>query len=133
GWLVVCFLVPLFGAFFYWLLGVNRIKTRARRWQMGGRFSIDSTTVNLTHALPERAESMGALLRISRAVTQRPIVAGNKVEILHDGEEAYPAMLAAIAEARDHIHLCTYIFETDRVGRQFVEALRAAGQRGVRV
>jgi cardiolipin synthase len=133
GWLVVCVTVPIVGAFFYWLLGVNRIQTRARRWQAGGRFAIDSQTAKLADAEPARAESMAALLRLGRAVTRWPIVAGNRVDVLHDGEQAYPAMLAAIDAAEAHVHLCTYIFETDRHGRQFVDALRAAAERGVAV
>lgn len=49
------------------------------------------------------------------------------------GEKAFPAMLEAIADARRTVLLETYIFEDGRVGRQFLLALIAAAQRGVRV
>src|SRR3546814_1368028 len=52
---------------------------------------------------------------------------------LHNGEQAYPRMLAAIAAARETIWLGTYIFDNDAVGQQFVAALSQAKSRGVQV
>ncbi len=52
---------------------------------------------------------------------------------LGTGQEVFPAMLAAIAGARESIQLETYIYSHGRLGRQFLEALTAAAQRGVRV
>lgn len=137
GWVVLCVLVLGFGPFFYWLLGVNRIRTRARRWQAAGRFDVAPMLENVDSALfdvqPVRNDNMGALLHLSSAVTGRPLIGGNAVTPLHNGEQAYPAMLEAIAAARHSVNLCTYIFETDDVTARFVDALRAAGERGVHV
>jgi len=133
GWVVLCVMVPLFGWFFYWLIGVNRIKTRAQRWQARGRWGQDASVKELASADPVRADRLRPLLHLSKAVTERPLLDGNQVEVLHNGEQAYPAMLEAIAEARETVHLCTYIFETNAVGRQFVDALAAAAERGVEV
>jgi len=133
GWVVACLVIPLLGWVAYWLLGVNRIKTKAQRWQARGRWGADTSAERLTSVDPVRAEVMGSLLHLSRAVTARPLLAGNKVEPLHNGEQAYPAMLEAIAGAKHTVHLCTYIFETGRTGRRFVDALAAAAQRGVTV
>src|SRR3546814_16512581 len=52
---------------------------------------------------------------------------------LHNGEQAYPRMLAAIAAARETIWLGTYIFDNDAVGHQFVAALSQAQSRGVQL
>ncbi|MGA7801294.1 MAG: phospholipase D-like domain-containing protein, partial [Gammaproteobacteria bacterium] len=71
--------------------------------------------------------------RISYAVTHRPLVGGNHIDILHNGEQAYPAMLQAIDNARQFVYLTTYIFEVNRSGRLFVEALVRAVERGVQV
>jgi len=135
GWVVLCGFVLGFGPFFYWLLGVNRIRTRARKWQEAGRFDVDPMLENVDTALfdvqPARRDNMGALLHLSSAVTGRPLIGGNKVTPLHNGEQAYPAMIDAIAAAKSSVNLCTYIFETDDITGRFVEALRAAGERGV--
>jgi cardiolipin synthase len=65
-----------------------------------------------------------------RAVDER-FIAGNRVELLRDGKEAYPAMLAAIAGATEQILLEMYWFDSDSAGRRFAEALAAAASRGV--
>ena len=61
------------------------------------------------------------------------MVSGNRVTLLHDGEQAFPAMLAAIAEARREILLEMYWFASDEVGRKFAAALIARAAAGVRV
>lgn len=61
------------------------------------------------------------------------LVAGNQVKHLRDGAEAFPAMLEAVASAKESIRLETYIFMDDGVGRHFAQALMAAASRGVRV
>lgn len=60
-------------------------------------------------------------------------VAGNRVRLLRDGAEAFPAMLSAIEQAREQILLEMYWFDSDRTGRRFAEALREAAGRGVEV
>ena len=57
---------------------------------------------------------------------------GKVVAILDCGDQAYPQMLAAIESAKFHIRLSTYIFRTDDVGLQFIDALVRAHRRGVR-
>lgn len=52
---------------------------------------------------------------------------------LRNGDEAFPAMLAAIAGARSSVCLETYCFADDSLGRRFREALAHAARRGARV
>jgi cardiolipin synthase len=58
---------------------------------------------------------------------------GNQVRLLQGGDELFPAMQAAIAQARREVILATYIFHDDETSRAMADALRAAGRRGVRV
>jgi cardiolipin synthase len=60
-------------------------------------------------------------------------VPGNLVTLLHDGRQAFPAMLDAIAQARRQVLLEMYWFDSNRIGRRFAEALLAALGRGVEV
>ena len=64
---------------------------------------------------------------------QGRFVPGNAVRLLHDGREAFPAMLEAIEQARQQVLLEMYWFDSDAVGRRFAEALLAARRRGVEV
>ena len=62
-----------------------------------------------------------------------PFLWAESVRLLADGSETYPAMLRAIAEARESIVFESYIFATDRTVRLFRDALIEAAQRGVAV
>ncbi|MDQ3266692.1 MAG: phospholipase D-like domain-containing protein [Myxococcota bacterium] len=62
-----------------------------------------------------------------------PLISGNRVRLLKDAAENYPAWLEAIGQARRHIHFESYILHEDTVGRQFADALISRAQAGVRV
>ena len=64
-------------------------------------------------------------LAIEEAIVGSPLTTGNRVLLLQDGPATYQAMLTAIAAARDHINMETYIFDDDEVGQQFAAAQRA--------
>jgi cardiolipin synthase A/B len=56
-----------------------------------------------------------------------------KVEVLRDGDQTFPAMLAALGAARHTISLETYILAADRTGRRFKEVLVDRARAGVKV
>lgn len=58
---------------------------------------------------------------------------GNRIALLVNGDEFFPALLAAIDGAQRSVLLETYIFADDEVGRRTVAALTAAAARGVEV
>jgi cardiolipin synthase len=72
-------------------------------------------------------------LALEQAISDSPLLTGNKVTLLQDGPATYAAMFAAIGAARDHINMETYILEDDEVGRQFAGALIAKQRQGVQV
>jgi cardiolipin synthase len=138
GWIAVSLLLPLIGPLLYTLFGFNRIRRRAR--------SLDHRRPRMQSLHPEQHVLSGEelegpeipaafteLARISGAVTHRPLLRGNEVHFLRNGEEAFPPMLEAIARARRSVCLATYIFETDRTGLDFIDALARAAARGVDV
>lgn len=57
---------------------------------------------------------------------------GNRIELLRNGGDYFPALLAAINAAQREVRLETYIFEDDHTGRAIANALSAAAKRGVR-
>ena len=72
-------------------------------------------------------------LAIEEAIVGSPLVVGNKVTLLQDGADTYRDMLAAIAVAKDHINLETYIFDDDDIGKLFAKALIEKQLQGVQV
>ena len=129
GWIVVSLTVPLAGPLLYFIFGVNRIRTRAKTLPgLGSVPARKPATVGAKVPLPLE---FSELARISGAVSTFDLASGNHIEILHNGEQAYPAMLHEIKSAESHIFLSTYIFETNRTGRDFIDALTRAVDRGV--
>ena len=130
GWIALAWLSPGFGAALYYFFGINRVTRRALQF---GKLGYQAGSTPDTTAHPAVSANIAALAAISQRVTGSPLMAGNVISALHGGDEAYPAMLAAIGSARHSIALASYIFRTDVVGRAFVDALIAARRRGVAV
>jgi len=72
-------------------------------------------------------------LAVEQAVSDSPLLTGNRVRLLEDGPDTYRAMFAGILAARDHINMETYILEDDEVGRRFADALMEKQRQGVQV
>jgi cardiolipin synthase A/B len=62
-----------------------------------------------------------------------PLTAGNKVETLLNGDQIFPAMLAAIRGARRTITFETYIYWSGDIGKAFADALSERARNGVKV
>ena len=131
-WIGIVWLMPVLGPVFYLAFGVNRIRRRAV--QLGMHESVISEVPDdFGEPEPAGAEHLKMLARVVGTVVERPLAQGNKVDPLVNGDEAFPAMLAAIESAQQSISLVSYIFDNDPTGRQFVDALQRAVQRGVEV
>lgn len=122
GWIAACMLSPLAGPVLYYLFGINRVARLAKGLR------IESNEKKL--AIPSKYEH---LITLSDHLARYPLLEGNRFELLNNGDEAYPAMLSAIDSAQTSIYLETYIFQTDFIGLQFIDALERAVQRGVEV
>lgn len=62
-----------------------------------------------------------------------PATHGNDVRVLRNGDEIFPAMLAAIGEATETVDLVTFVYWTGDIAVEFADALMAAAERGCRV
>jgi cardiolipin synthase len=75
---------------------------------------------------PQFRRSLGVLLG-------PPIIEGNKAEVLLNGDQIFPAMLAAIRSAQKSVSFETYIYWEGTIGREFTEALSERARAGVKV
>ena len=126
GWIGVAWLSPVFGALLYFAFGVNRVHRKARRLRGVRPSRTPSPDPRELPAQERLASAIGTITGLER-------VDGVVEAVLQSGDEAYPAMLAAIAEAKSSVELSTFIFRTDSAGTPFIEALAAAHERGVAV
>lgn len=134
AWILACLLIPFGGALLYWWFGINRTARRALREVGAPRLVAASVPADTPMAI-EGADSqeIAELVRVGRAMTGRALLPGNEIVVLHNGDQAYPAMLEAIATARHRVWLMSYIFDAGTTGNQFADALQDAMRRGVQV
>lgn len=137
GWVGLILLAPVIGAVLYWGFGINRIRRRAaaQRGRRAGTSTGSAAAVRPDDvvALPAEAAHLRPLARLVQRLAGRPLAPGNSVTPLIDGDEAYPAMLAAIDGAARSVVFSTYIFDHDSAGELFLEALERAVRRGVEI
>lgn len=129
GWIGFAWFAPVIGGISYFLFGVNRVQRRARRLRPSG----DRRGGHAAWPSPLEDDHLDPLERGIGRITGRAVTPGNTVQIYRDGDEAYPAMLSAIAAARRSVGLSSYIFRDDAWGGRFMDALIAAQGRGVAV
>ena len=78
---------------------------------------------------PARVRSLVARVRALRPL----VVEGNRIALLVNGDDYFPALLAAIEGARRSVHIETYILADDKIGQRVLAALAGAAERGVEV
>jgi cardiolipin synthase A/B len=92
--------------------GEKRIERQLER-----RYEIDD---------PQFVRSMSSLLG-------PPLLAGNNVKVLVNGDQIFPEMLAAIRGAERTITFETYIYWSESIGQEFADALSERARAGIKV
>jgi cardiolipin synthase A/B len=62
-----------------------------------------------------------------------PILEGNRIDVLNNGDEFYPVMLEEIARAQVSVTIEAYIYWDGDIGRRFAEALAVKAREGIPV
>jgi len=140
AWVACIFFLPFFGTLAYTFFGVSRANSLAARlldeaaqWQARSELALDQALAAEADTEYPVCDSDCPAACVGLSITERPFLRGNHLELLKNGEEAYPAMLAAIDAAQHMVCLSTYIFKGDQTGRAFADALGRAAERGVDV
>jgi cardiolipin synthase len=129
SWIGIAWLSPFLGGLLYAVMGINRVKRRAKRLRR------ERLPIAMADA-EAGAAAINPLTPLEYAVgrlTGLPSEPGNAVEMLRSGDQAYPRMLEEIGRAQRSIGLCSYIFRADAAGEPFHQALIQATRRGVQV
>lgn len=129
SWLMFLAFAPLLGALVWWLIGRMQLEkqqaerqARVRRVELRhGPIPVDADSV-FRGRIP--AAALGDSVFPSRE---------NRVRLLVDGDEAYPAMEAAFEAAQISILAQFYIWRADETGRRMRDLLAARARAGVQV
>ena len=124
SWLVSLAALPYIGFFVYYLFGPQRIRRhRLRRAR---------ARVGMPGDMPAGEDAV-ELARLGQATTGLPPTTARSVRLLVDGAATYDALLEAVREARDHVHLEYYIYTPDHSGAELRDALVERARAGVTV
>lgn len=140
GWIGLSWLSPFVGSTIYIMFGINRVARRASKLHLTSDIHASASISELVK-IPNSLKILGTncppqILSIAKAgdnIIRLPLTTGNTLEIYSNGDEAYPAMLTAIENAKHSIALSSYIFAGDETGQEFGRKLIAAKARGVEV
>ena len=135
AWVTLCLLFPLVGVLVYAAIGNNRISARAQRLYTQRQLLLPFEQRDEVVPAPVSSVDLPYhnLDRLAYAVSGHELLGANRIDVLYNGEAAYPAMIDAIGQAQQSICLSSYIFESFGIGEQVITALHAALQRGVDV
>ena len=123
---VVAFLFAVGAREWWWAFGAAAMATVSyliAPIESPPRYGLDHEfTVDSPEFLPTMAGATGV-----------PFTRGNRLTVLNNGDEFFPAMLTAIDAARTSITIESYIYWAGDIGRQFASALAGKARSGVKV
>lgn len=115
--IVAAILVLIVGGFVYMTAAVNA----------------DANRQDDVNAAPPIANDPSAFLRALHGGAGHPPCAGNHVELFQNGDEIFPAMIAAIRAARETVHFATYVYWAGAIPDAFAALFCETARRGVMV
>ncbi|HYF07801.1 MAG TPA: hypothetical protein VD970_09270, partial [Acetobacteraceae bacterium] len=81
----------------------------------------------------ERIPRSTCVLRLFEEAIGVPFTSGNRIEVLRNGDEIFPAMLAAIEGAERSVELLTYVYWRGEIAERFANTLARKAREGVSV
>lgn len=134
-WVALILFSPGIGACLYALLGINYMRRKGLHYRGGPAAWREPAPACplFARAAGRASENDCALAATLDRISRFHFADGNRIEPLQNGDEAMPAMLDAVRNARTSISLSSYIFEARGIGADFVTELAAARNRGVEV
>lgn len=143
AWILTLVFLPALGSVLFLLFGRDRVRLPARRKrELDALVRARVATARAEPADADRSSQLPvlvgsplerALFRVGARLTHQRATAGNRVDVLADGNATFDAIGAAIDAARHHVHAQYYLIRDDATGRWFRDRLVAAARRGVTV
>lgn len=131
AWIAVIFVLPVFGVIFYFFFGRNPQK---RIFLPNQTREVNKLTEKVRHLPNYHSSKEPTSLSNSIAhLTGVEALNGNKIRLLTNGEETFPAIIESLKKAQDHIHIQYYIYRSDNIGTEIRDILIERANAGVEV
>jgi cardiolipin synthase len=102
-------------------------------WLFAILLTVGCANVLAVREIPEIVVGEPSFFRTIEAHTDAPIVAGNRIEVLLNGDETFPTMLRDIRAAKSTITFAQYLYEGGSIARDIAQAFAERCRAGVKV
>ncbi len=133
AWALVIWFVPVVGIILYLFFGLNTRKERLINQRQLDELSKRSMLGFVEQQNLQLPEKHKPVIDLFTGQSLSLPFQTDEVETYTDGYQFFPALLKAIAAARNHIHINIYIIEEDPLGCLVADALIAKSREGVEV
>ncbi len=141
AYLLLVIFLPLIGIIFYFSFGINYRKRKMYSKKLirddklakklkADIFQYSKNTFEQNNAEVKRSKELALMLLWDGS---SPLTANNSVKLLVNGENKFPEVLKALAQAKNHIHIEYYIYEDDNIGKTIEDVLIKKAKEGVTV
>ena len=101
------------------------------RWLLAVLLCLGCAEVINVYKVPEVTLGEPSFFPTIEAYTDAPIVPGNRIELLFDGDETFPAMLRDIKNARYTITFAQYLYKDGPIARDLAQAFAERCRAGI--
>lgn len=141
AYLMLTVFFPILGIIIYFCVGTNYRKRKLYSkkivkneiMQRHIERQILKESEKTWNSVPDELLKYQKLVKLLLKDGMSNLTANNKIEILKNGEEKFPAVLEALKQAKHHIHIEYYIYEDDEIGNAIKEILMEKSRAGVQV
>lgn len=133
GWIALVMLAPILGSILYLFLGINRVRRKAVKLRKKGSILDKFTKKEIENFFEDLPLHSKQFIMFGHRVASQSFSAGNKIQPLQNGTEAYPEMVKAIKAAKHEVLVESYIFDSDDETDKILDAFSVAAANGAEV
>lgn len=141
AWLFTIYLLPVVGLGLYFIFGIKRKKRKLFKQKLTDdqlaleafQDKFDAGSTQVRQELQPRLMQFAGLSKMVFKEGCSRLTARNSIELLENGEQKFPRLMADLEQARTTIHMEYYTFKFDQIGYQLIEILIKKAKSGLTV
>lgn len=135
AWLLLIFIIPLFGTILFFVLGSTKLSKKRQSDQLQINYMLKRYTTKLheSNLIANVKEPYDIRAKLAESLTMLPATTGNAVDIISGYDDLITEITLKLQKATHYIYIEFYILAMDRATEPFFEALEDAVKRGVKV
>src|SRR5690606_38202964 len=130
AYILFIYFVPIIGILFYFWFGVNYRKRKLYSKKIILDEILRQKILDQLADYQHKIKGLGIVNECQQKLSdfifkfsKTTLTANNAIKLLINGEEKFNTLIADLKQAKHHIHLEYYIFESDRTGKEIIEVL----------